>query len=53
MSCCLTLTSFEYLAITGSHRENIKSPINLEIDLDPEDSQLMHLNFLESLSTSK
>ena len=53
MSRCLTLTSFEYLAITGSHRENIKSPINLEIYIDPEDSQLMHLNFSESLSTSK
>lgn len=44
MSPCLTIASFEYIATAGSHRENIKSPINLEADLDPEDSQLMHLN---------
>ena len=53
MSPRLTLASFEYLVTTGSHRENTKSPVDLEIDLDPEDSQLMHLNFSESLSTSK
>lgn len=39
--------------MAGSHRENVKSPINLEADLDPEDSQLMHLNFSGSLNTSK
>lgn len=44
MSPCVTIASFEYIATAGSHRENIKSPINLEADLDPEDSQLMYLN---------
>lgn len=53
MSPCLTITSFEYIAIAGSHRENIKSPINLESYLDPEDCQLMQLSYSESLSTSK
>lgn len=50
---CLTITSFEYLATAESHRENTKFLINFEVDLDPEDNQLMPFNFPKSLSTSK